>query len=345
MRANQYTVKDIQKIYRLDERLSRQTLLNAESRGEIPEAKRTTCGKTEVRIWSSDQLPEIGKKFGFITERPLTQEIISFFTQKGGTLKTTLAWNFGRILALNGIKVLFIGLDVQESLTKTALGEPKAETLEELQQIQRETGGIAQLLLQKGVKLGDVLRKTDLPTLDVIPETGELSKLAMSLADEPLRATFFKKNLLPQIKKYEVVIFDNAPYFSTLVENSLYCSNTVISPIACDHGTYQVLSVNLSAVERFQKTTDVEWRNYIFVPTLLEQTKISQQIYEYYICTYRGHIIPSSLRRAVGGQEASVLRKSIIEHLPNSLLAADYYQLTDAIWRRIVEGQHKFFKK
>jgi len=345
MNAENYTVKDIQKLYRLDERLSRSTLLNAEARGEIPAAKRETRGKTEVRIWSTDQLPEIGKKFGFLSGRLIAPEIIAFFTQKGGTLKTTLSWTFGRILAINGVRVLFIGLDVQGSLTKTVMGEPEAKSLEELQRIKQETGGLFHILFQNGVEFEDVIKTTDLPTLDIIPETGELGALALRLAADPMRASVFKKRLIPKLKDYDVVIFDNAPSFSTLVENSLYSATTVISPIACDYGTYQVLGTNLEAVAQFQKSTDVEWRNYLFVPTLLEQTKLSQQIYESYLKTYAGQIIPYPLRRAVGGQEASVLKKSIIEHSPTSLLAADYYQLASSIWQRLVDAQSKYITK
>ncbi|MEO5970348.1 MAG: ParA family protein [Bdellovibrionia bacterium] len=343
MREENYTVKDIQKLYRLDERLSRSTLLNAESRGEIPAARRETRGKTEVRMWSTDQLPQIGKKFGFLAGELLAPEVVSFFTQKGGTLKTTLAWTFGRILALNGFRVLFIGLDVQASLTKTVLGDPDVKSLEELQRIKDETGGLFHLLFQSDVELEDVLKKTDLPTLDIIPETGELGSLVFKLAEDPMRASVFKKRLIPKISGYDFVIFDNAPTFSTLVENSLYASTTVISPIACDYGCYQVLDTNLEAVAKFQKSTDAEWRNYLFVPTLLEQTKLSQQIYESYLKNYAGQIIPYPLRRSVGGQEASVLQKSIIEHNPTSLLAADYYQLVNSIWQRLIDSQSKEF--
>ena len=71
-----WTSSDIQKLYHLNERIkSKQTLLNAEERGDIPKANRVSRGKIQVRQWSLEQLPSIGNKFGFL-KKPSVQKII-----------------------------------------------------------------------------------------------------------------------------------------------------------------------------------------------------------------------------------------------------------------------------
>ena len=72
------------------------------------------------------------------------------------------------------------------------------------------------------------------------------------------------------------------------------------------------------------------------VPTLLEKTKLSSQIYGTYTHTYEKYIIPAAIRRAVIGQESAFMRKTAIEHDPKSALAQDYYDVVTAIWARIV---------
>jgi len=115
MEKTHWTSSDIQKLFRLDERIkSRQTLFNAEERGEIPTAARLARGKHQIRQWSIEQLPEIGSRFGFL-QKPKEQQFICVYTAKGGVLKTTLAYSLARILALNGIKTLVVGLDIQGS--------------------------------------------------------------------------------------------------------------------------------------------------------------------------------------------------------------------------------------
>ena len=131
MEKTYWTSSDIQKLFRLDERIkSRQTLFNAEERGEIPTASRAARGKQQVRHWNSEQLPEIGLKFGFLA-KPKEQQVLCVYTAKGGVLKTTLAYSLARILAINGIKTLIIGLDIQCSITDIALPPKEISSLEE----------------------------------------------------------------------------------------------------------------------------------------------------------------------------------------------------------------------
>lgn len=337
-----YGLKQIQQMYRLEERFkSKQTLFNAEERGEIPKAKRVPrgSGKVEERRWSTDQLPEIGKKFGFLNNGLRFPEIISVFTQKGGTLKSTFTYSFSRILALNGVKVLMIGLDTQGSLTNIALGSPEPESLEAYRKQRDQWGGLYHLLFQGNVEITDVLQRTDLPTLDLIPETGELAELERRLQGTDGRESVFKKKLLPLISGYDVVIFDNSPSWNQLVKNSLYCSSTIISPIGCDIGTFEVLDTNMKTVREFQDALSIHWRNFFMVPTLLEKTKLSHQIYGAYLSTYGDLVIPTPIRRAVVGQEAAYLRQSVLEYDPTSTLGGDYFDLIKCIWSRIFESQ------
>lgn len=68
-----WTNSDIRKLFKMDNRFkSIQTLYNAEDRGEIPVAGREPRGKVSTRIWKLEQLPEIGRRFGFL--KPPTQQ-------------------------------------------------------------------------------------------------------------------------------------------------------------------------------------------------------------------------------------------------------------------------------
>lgn len=341
-----YALKQIQQIFRMDAKVkSKQTIFNAEERGEIPKALRVPrgTGKVEARRWMTEQLPEIGKRFGFLSPELLAPEIVAVFTQKGGTLKSNLTYSFGRILALNGIRVLVIGLDTQGSVTNIALSQVKPESLDEFRKQRDAWGGLYHFLYQDGVALEDVIKKTDLPTLDIIPETGELAELERRLQGADGREAVFKKKLIPAIKGYDVVIFDNSPSWNQLVKNSLFCANTVISPVGCDLGTYEVLDTNMQTVKEFQETLSIDWRNFLMVPTLLEKTKLSQQIYGAYLSTYADSMMPNPIRRAVLGQEATYLRRSVLEYDPNSALASDYYDLVMSLWKRLVDGQKLAF--
>ena len=167
----EWTSTSIQKLFKLNLK-NKQTLFNAEKRGEIPLSTRKERGKTKVRLWKTEHLPQIGEKFGFI-KKPSTQKIICLYTAKGGVLKTTLAYNIARILALNGLKTLIIGLDIQCSITDICI--PPIET-ENLEDPTEQPLGIYHILYEKA-PFENVIKHTNLPTLNVIPETPDLNVL------------------------------------------------------------------------------------------------------------------------------------------------------------------------
>lgn len=331
-----WSTSDIHKLFKLDMKVkSRQTLLNAEERGEIPKAKRVSRGSTQVRQWSLDQLPEIGSKFGFLV-KPKNQKVLCVYTAKGGVLKTTLAYSIARILALNGIKTIIIGLDIQCSITDIALPPTEIESLDDASNQQL---GLYHYLFDK-ISLKKIIKQTSLPTLSIIPETTDLNLLEKKLRLEPRREYLLKDKLVPELNDYEVIIFDNGPSWNQLIENALTASNSIISPIGCDIGTYQALQTNLNTLFEFQAAMKLDWDNFVLIPTLLEKTKLSQQIYGTYLNQYADKVIPTPLRRGVKGQEAILLKQSAIEHDSNSSLAQDYYELTQELWYRIIENRH-----
>ncbi|CAL7962272.1 chromosome partitioning protein [Gammaproteobacteria bacterium] len=331
-----WTSSDIQKLFLLVKRnKSRQTLLNAEERGEIPKAERIPRGSIQVRQWKLNQLPAIGTRYGFLS-KPETQLVICIYTPKGGVLKTTFAYNLGRILALNGIKTLFIGLDIQCSLTDYALPPKQFESLEESEESQLQRLGLYHLLFEKA-PLTDVIKTTSLPTLDVIPETPDLNILEKKLRLESRREYLFKDRLIKYLGEYDVIIFDNGPSWNQLIENALTASKSIITPIGCDIETYQALQTNLGIVSEFQQTMNLVWDNFYLIPTLLEKTKLSQQIYGAYLNKYGDKVISIPIRRSVIGQESRVLRHSVMEHDPTSPLAQDYFDLISDLWKKLLK--------
>ncbi|MGK5088064.1 ParA family protein [Bdellovibrionota bacterium FG-2] len=336
MEPSVFTSMGITKLFRLDDRVdgvaSRQTLYNAEARGEIPKAGRKSVGKNSVRQWTIDQVPSIGERFGFL-KKPKKQHVLCIYTAKGGVLKSTLSYSLARMFAMNGIKTLIVGLDIQCSITDIALAKPKAESIDDMKD---ETGGLYHFI-QKEATIDEIVKATDLPTLHVIPETAELLGLEKTLRNTTRKEYVFKEQLLPHLKNYEIIIFDNGPNWSQLVENALVAASTVISPVGCDIGTYKALSTNLEHIQEFGEAAKTEWDHFLVVPTLLEKAKLSQQIYGAYISQLGETLLPNPIRRAVGGQESIVMAKSMLEHDPSSLLAQDYYDLAVALWKRIEE--------
>ena len=79
----------------------------------------------------------------------------------------------------------------------------------------------------------------------------------------------------------------------------------------------------------------LSWDDYVMIPTLLDNTKISKQILGSYLITHKNRVTTSTIRRAVKGEESMALKQSIFEYSPKSSLANDYDALFVELWERI----------
>lgn len=328
---------DIIKLFRTDKTKTR--LFRDEEKNIIPKAQRLERGKSNVRAWETKDLPGIGKFYGFLPP-PTELKLISIYTPKGGVLKSTFAFNLARMLAINNIKVLVIGLDVQCTITHN-LCPGREDEISSLDQI-NETHGLFELINAniKGNGISKIIMPTDLPTLHYIPESSNLNFLEQRIRDETKREFTLSRLIEPVKNDYDVVIFDNSPNWNFLIQNSLVAATDVISPIACDIETFRSLTQNIKMIDEFKEKMDLHWSNFILIPTKVARTKLSTQIEAEYRRSFADFITAGSIRDAVVGQESSLEQLSVIECVPKSPLADDYYEVVIDIWKRINKDTH-----
>ena len=331
MEKEKWTNSEIRKLFRMHDRYkSIQTLYNAEERGEIPLAEREPRGKVMARFWDLNQLPCIGKKYGFLKKTCPEQIVICKYMQKGGVLKTTTTWNEARIFALNGLSVLLIGLDPELSVSDIVLPQREVLRLDEIEQHL----GLYHFFAEKN-PLEQIIKPTSLPTLDIIPETHELVLLDKWMSRETRREYIFKDRLMPYLKNYDVVIFDNSPTWNHLVENSLVVSNNIIIPLGCNLLSYNASATNMESIWDFQEVMKLDKQQIIMFSSLLDRNSLSQQINATYLQNYAESILSTPIRRSVKFEEALMSRQSILEYAPNLPAADEYYQLILEEWYKI----------
>lgn len=335
MEQRSWTTSNIKVFFRFDERNKSLTgVYNAESDNEIPFADRVARGKNEIRQWKEENIPKIGELFGFLPKNR-TQKIICKYIQKGGVLKTTSTFNEARIFALNGLKTLIIGLDFECSITDIVKPKNEIQTLED-----NETySGLYHFFYEKA-SINDIISKTSLPTLDIIPETHDLVRLEKNMASETRRESIFKDKLIPCLKDYDVIIFDNGPSWNYLIENALTASNVIIAPLGCNLLSYNAAKTNFESIEQFQQKMEgvIKDQEIIMYATLLDRNSLSQQIFAQYLSIFKDKIISTPIRSSVKGQEAILLGQSMMEYAPKSPLAQEYFELISEVWNRITKG-------
>lgn len=320
---------------------TRAYLLQLEDQGKIPKAQRVQKGKSAYRYWTTQDLPQIGQYLNKLPESGKTEVITIYLSKGGGSYKTTFTWNFSRWLGLHGKKVLIIPLDQQLNLSFLNNVDNSFETVKSGQQF---LPGIADVLMNK-CSIKKTIVPTDIPTVHIIPESPMLIKLERYISLQDFKERLLSEAIEEIKDDYDVILFDTAPSWSSLITNAVIASNRLISPIGVDVMSYRTLPVFLQLIKEFSMSSKHTLDDIILIPGFVEGTRLGQQILGAYQTNYPELFTESHIRRSTTIPESSNASLSIFEYAGNSSAAEDYNKVCNEIWGRICNKDLKGLKQ
>ena len=169
------------------------------------------------------------------------RKIICIANQKGGVGKTTTAVNLSASLAAAERRTLLIDCDSQGNAT-SGVGIDSSTV--------REKNLYSGLVRE--VPFEEIVRKTDIATLDIIPSNQDLIGVEIefvALRDREKRLRNFIKTI---DTPYEVIIIDCPPSLGFLTVNSLVASDALIIPLQCEFFALEGLGQLLNNVKLIQ---------------------------------------------------------------------------------------------
>jgi chromosome partitioning protein len=165
---------------------------------------------------------------------------VAIANQKGGVGKTTSAINVGTALAATGWRTLLIDLDPQGNAS-TGIG------------IDRESRGRSSYdVVVDQAPLAECVLPTNIPNLDILPATQDLSGAEVELVSAEDRA-YRLKHALAVPTGYDICFIDCPPSLGLLTLNALTAADTLLVPLQCEFFALEGLSQLLQTVDRVQQ--------------------------------------------------------------------------------------------
>jgi chromosome partitioning protein len=100
--------------------------------------------------------------------------------------------------------------------------------------------------------LSDIVLKTEIPHLDLIPSHIDLVGAEIELVNFPNRENVLKDLLAPIKDKYDFIIIDCLPSLGLITVNSLVAADSVIVPVQCEFFALEGLGKLLNTVKIVQ---------------------------------------------------------------------------------------------
>ena len=176
-----------------------------------------------------------------LQNREIVSKSICIANQKGGVGKTTTAINLAACLAVAEKRTLQIDCDPQGNATNGVGIDKSMVRADNLYRV-----------LTGEVPVGNAVRKTEIPTLDIIPSHQDLIGVEVEFITLEDRERKLKDLLKAIDTNYDFIIIDCPPSLGFLTVNSLVASDYLLIPLQCEYFALEGLSQLLNTVKLVQ---------------------------------------------------------------------------------------------
>jgi len=257
-------------------------------------------------------------------ERHGPARIIALCNQKGGVGKTTSTINLGAALAEFGRRVLVVDFDPQGALS-AGLGIQPHE-------LERTT---YDLLMERSVGIDEVILKTSVSGLDLLPSNIDLSAAEVQLVNEVAREQSLARALAPVTDEYDFVLIDCQPSLGLLTVNALTASHGVIIPLECEFFSLRGVALLIDTIEKVQQRLNPQLRLEGILATMYDgRTLHGREVFGRVLEAFGDKVFDTVISRTVRFPETTVAGEPITTWAPTSNGATAYRELAMEVLSR-----------
>lgn len=243
-------------------------------------------------------------------------KIIVVANQKGGVGKTTTAVNLAACMAVTEVPTLIIDMDPQSNAT-SGLGIELSDSEASIYDV-----------LINDAEVNDVIQKSELPLLDILPSSAKLVGAEIELVPALARETILKGALAAVNGEYEYVFIDCPPSLGLLTLNSLTAADSVLVTVQCEYFALEGLSQLLNTIRLVQKSLNSSLEIEGFLITMFDsRLNLSRQVADEIREYFKEKVFNTVINRNVKLGEAPSYGKPIILYDAVSTGASNYMNL------------------
>ena len=226
--------------------------------------------------------------------------IFTIANQKGGVGKTTTAVNLAASLSASERRTLLVDLDPQGN-AGSSLGVARDEVGESVYEV---------LLDRRPMR--EVIRRTELKFLDLVPASRHLVGAEVELATAERREHRLKKALEAVAGEYEYLIVDCPPSLGILTLNGLVAAQGVLIPLQCEYYALEGLADVLRTIDLVRESANPRLSVDGIVLTMHAQNNLAAQVTEEIRTHFKKEVFQTVIPRNVRLSESPSHGKPVL---------------------------------
>ena len=196
--------------------------------------------------------------------------------------------------------------------------------------------------MDRGVTAHDVLIKTNVNGMDLLPSNIDLSGAEVQLVHEVGREYVLGGVLEPVMPEYDVVLIDCQPSLGLLTVNALACADGVLVPLECEYFAMRGVALLMETIDKVSRRLNPKLIMDGLLATMYDsRTLHTREVLSSVVQGFGDKVFHTVINRTVRFPDATVAGEPITRFDSSSMGASSYRELAKEVlerWRQAELG-------